>query len=76
MGLDFVPSSGNFILAKFPSEPNKNADDILQFLKDNGVYVREMGPYKLGEWLRISIGEKEGNRRLVELLRQRFSDGA
>lgn len=76
MGLEFVPGFGNFILAKFPAEPNRNADDILRFLKENGVYIREMGPYKLGDWLRISIGEKDGNRRLVELLRQRFSDGA
>ncbi len=74
MGLDFVPSFGNFILVKFPDEPGYNADDILAYLKENGVFVREMGPYRLGEYLRISIGELEGNRRLVELLKNRFSN--
>jgi histidinol-phosphate aminotransferase len=74
-GLDFVPSFGNFILVKFPAKPGRNADDIQAFLKSEGVMVREMGPYNLGEWLRISIGEKAGNRRLVELLSQRFSHG-
>lgn len=73
MGLDFVPGFGNFILVKFPEDPGRNADDILSFLKSNGVYVREMGPYKLGEWLRISIGEKDGNRRCIELLKERFT---
>lgn len=73
MGLDFVPSFGNFILVKFPEEPGRNADDILAYLKENGVFVREMGPYRLGDYLRISIGEREGNRRLAELLKERFS---
>lgn len=74
MGLEFVPSFGNFILVKFPDEPGRNADDILAYLKENGVFVREMGPYRLGDYLRISIGEREGNRRLIELLKERFSN--
>ena len=75
MGLEFVPGFGNFILVKFPEEPGRNADDILKYLKSNGVYVRDMGPYKLGDWLRISIGEKDGNRRCIELLKERFAHG-
>ncbi|NOX94296.1 MAG: histidinol-phosphate transaminase [Alphaproteobacteria bacterium] len=74
LGLEFVPSHCNFILVKFPDEPGRNANDILDFLKSEGVMVRDMGPYKLDEWLRISIGEKAGNRRLVELLSKRFGN--
>ena len=72
MGLTFVPSFGNFILVKFPDEPGRNANDIQTYLRDGGVIVREMGAYKLGEWLRISVGTKEGNRKLVELLQEKF----
>ncbi len=72
LGLDFVPSFGNFILVKFPDAPGLNADDIQAYLKSEGVIVREMGPYKLGEYLRISIGDKEGNRKLIELLEKKF----
>jgi len=74
MGIDFVPSFGNFILVKFPNEPGRNADDVLAYLKENGVFVREMGPYRLGDYLRISIGERAGNRRCIELLKERFSN--
>jgi len=72
LGLDYVPSFGNFILVRFPAAPGLNADDILAFLKSEGVIVREMGPYRLGEYLRISIGETEGNRKLIELLEKKF----
>ena len=72
MGLDFVPSYGNFILVKFPEAPGLNADAVQAFLRSHGVIVREMAPYKLGVYLRISIGEKDANRKLIELLSQKF----
>lgn len=72
LGLDYVPSFGNFILVKFPDAPGLNADEILAYLKSEGVIVREMGPYKLGDYLRVSIGEKDGNRKLIELLEKKF----
>lgn len=74
LGLEFTPSLGNFILVKFPNEAGRNADDILAYLKSEGVYVREMAPYRLGEWLRATIGTTEANRRLIELLERRFGD--
>ncbi len=75
LGLDFTPSFGNFILVKFPDAPGKTADEVRAFLKSKGVMVREMGPYKLGDHLRISIGTEKSNRRLVELLSEKFGDG-
>ncbi len=72
MGLEFVPSYGNFMLVKFPDAPGLNADDIQAYLKSEGVIVREMGPYKLGEYLRVSIGEEEGNRKFIDLLSKKF----
>ena len=72
LGLDFVPSHGNFILVKFSDEPGLNAADIQAFLKSHGVIVREMGAYKLAGYLRVSIGERDGNRKFIELLSEKF----
>ncbi len=72
MGLEHVPGFGNFILIKFPDARGLNADDIQSYLGSEGVIVREMGAYKLGEYLRVSIGEKEGNQKFIELLSQKF----
>jgi len=72
MGLTFIPSYGNFILVRFPDEPGRNASDIQTHLREGGVIVREMGAYKLGDWLRISVGTKAGNRKLIELLQEVF----
>ena len=68
IGLDVTTSYGNFLLAKFPAESGKTADDVLGALKKNGVIVREMGAYGLPDYLRISIGEAEGNRKAIELI--------
>lgn len=72
MGLEFTPSAGNFILVKFPDEPGVCAGDVQGFLQAGGVIVREMGAYRLSNYLRISIGEKDGNRKLIELLSEKF----
>lgn len=73
MGLDFVPSFGNFLLVKFPDAPGLNASDIHAYLKQNGVIVREMNAYKLPQYLRISIGPEAGNRKCIDLLAKKFS---
>jgi histidinol-phosphate aminotransferase len=72
MGLELTDSHGNFVLARFPQKAGFTAPEIQAFLREGGVLVREMGAYGLGEWLRISIGPTEANRRLVDLLAQKF----
>lgn len=76
MGLEFTPSVANFVLVRFPAEEGKTAADILEHLRKGGVLVREMGGYGLPDCLRLSIGPDEANRRLVELLAEKFSHGA
>lgn len=64
--LDHVKSFGNFVLIRFadaPAAAKAQAD-----LKREGVIVREVGAYKLGQYLRVSIGTSEANRRLVAVL--------
>ncbi len=68
LGLRFQPGFGNFLLVHFPPEGGMTAREVQDRLRTGGVIVREMGAYRLGDWLRVSIGPTEANRRFVELL--------
>lgn len=63
-GLEFIPSSGNFITIDFkrPATPIYNA------LLREGVIVRPIGGYGLPNHLRISIGLPEENDRFFTAL--------
>ena len=65
MGLKFIPSAGNFILVNV-------GDGISAFraLLQRKLIVRAMKGYNLPEWLRITIGTMEQNRRCVDALRE------
>src|SRR3546814_5073794 len=58
LGLQVLPSVGNFVLIRFPKGPEqaKAADD---FLRGRGLILRAMGGYGLAESLRLSIGTGE-----------------
>ena len=65
LGIDFVPSHANFILAEV-GDALKVFNDLLKL----GVIVRPMGGYGLPRHLRISVGLEQENRRLVSALEQ------
>jgi histidinol-phosphate aminotransferase len=65
MGLEYVPSAGNFILVRVGK-----GQGIFVELQKLGVIVRPMGGYQLPEWIRISIGTDQENRRCAEALRK------
>ena len=71
LGLQCAPAFGNFILFR---APGGDADALQNYLRDNGVIVREMGAYKLGEWLRVSIGPEVANRRFLDLLESHIAN--
>lgn len=60
LGLEFVPSYANFVLVKVG-----DGDLVFQSLMKLGVIVRAMRAYKLPEWIRVSIGTAEQNKRFV-----------
>ncbi len=62
-GLEFVPSVANFVLVKVG-----DGDVVFRDMLKQGVIVRAMRGYKLPEWVRISIGTPEQNRRCLEVL--------
>lgn len=65
LGLEWIPSSGNFVTVKVG-----NAAVVNQALLTQGVIVRPIAGYGLPEWLRVSIGLPEENARFIDALRQ------
>ncbi len=70
-GIECAPAYGNFVLFR---APGGDANGLQEYLRKGGVIVREMGAYKLGEWLRVSIGTTDGNRRFLDLIEGRLGD--
>src|SRR5437764_1026117 len=56
LGLPLTPSVANFVLARFPDEPLKNANSAFAFLQSRGILTRKMAAYGLPQYLRITIG--------------------
>jgi histidinol-phosphate aminotransferase len=68
MGLQYVPSHGNFVLVKVGEDDQAGARVNLALLRQ-GVIVRPVGAYGLPQWLRISIGLPQENAVLIAALR-------
>lgn len=69
MGLEYVPSSGNFVLVKVGKADN-DGQLVFDALQRQGVIVRPVGAYGLGAWLRVSVGLELENKRFLEVLPQ------
>lgn len=65
MGLQYVPSYGNFVLVRVGDAAHVN----LELLK-RGVIVRPVAGDGLPEWLRVTIGLPAENTRFLEALAQ------
>jgi len=68
LGLEYVPSYGNFVLVKVGSDDGAGARVNLALLK-KGVIVRPVGNYGLPQWLRVSIGLPVENATFIEALK-------
>jgi histidinol-phosphate aminotransferase len=69
LGLEFVPSYGNFVLVKVGDDEGAGARVNLALLKQ-GVIVRPVGNYGLPQWLRISIGLPQENAIFIAALKK------
>jgi len=64
LGINTQPSAGNFLLGDFGAE----AENIRQALRNQGIFIRQMGAYGLPEHLRITVGLEEENKILCQTL--------
>jgi len=69
MGIEYVPSLGNFVLIKVGDDLGASARVNLALLKQ-GVIVRPVGNYGLPQWLRISIGLPKENDIFIDALKK------
>ena len=65
LGREFVPSHANFVLVHVGS-----GRAVFEALLRRGIIIRAMDSYGLPEWVRVSVGTMEQNRRCVEALRK------
>ncbi len=63
LGLDYIPSYGNFVTFKAGDGAAVN-----QKLLQQGVIVRPIGGYGMPEWLRVTIGSEAENARFIAAL--------
>jgi histidinol-phosphate aminotransferase len=63
MKLEFVPSHANFVLVRVG-----DGDAVFQALLKQGIIVRAMRSYGLPDWIRVSVGTMDQNRRFVSAL--------
>jgi len=63
LGLEYVPSCGNFILLRVG-----NGEHIFKQLLRLGIIVRPMGGYDLPEYVRVTIGTMEENETFIDAL--------
>ena len=68
LGLEPLPSAGNFLLVRFP-DAAKSAPAALARLKAEGILVRGMAAYGLPDCLRITVGLEEELQALVASLK-------
>jgi histidinol-phosphate aminotransferase len=64
LGLEFIPSFGNFVTFKVG-----NAKDVNTALLKSGVIVRPIAGYGMPDWLRVSIGLESENARFLSSLK-------
>jgi histidinol-phosphate aminotransferase len=66
MGVRFWPSQGNFVLL----DCGRDAGEVYQALLREGVILRPLKPYKMPNYLRMSVGLPEENEAAIRALRK------
>ncbi len=67
MGLEYIPTQANFILVNV----RQSGTALFQQLLRRGIIIRDMKAYGLDQFVRITIGTQEENRRCVRALQER-----
>ncbi len=69
LGFEVLPSLANFILMRPKHQFGMDAANIHQQLLCRGVIIRPMAGYGMPDRLRVSIGNEQENRALLQALR-------
>lgn len=66
-GFNVVPSQGNFLYLYFEDESDKMK--VYSSLNENGIAICNLTVFGLDKSLRISVGDRKTNRKIVECLK-------
>ena len=66
MGISYVPSQANFIMFKTNLDGKKLCDLLIR----KGVIIRDLKPYKLDKYVRVTIGTPKENQRFIKSLKE------
>jgi histidinol-phosphate aminotransferase len=65
LNLDYVPSATNFLLIN----TKRDAENVFNEMLKRGVIIRSMAAYRLNNWIRVTIGAEEENRKFISALK-------
>ena len=66
LGLELVPTEANFILAKV----GPDAEAVTKRLFEKKIVIRGLGGYGLKEYIRVTVGTMNENKRFIEALKR------
>lgn len=69
MGCTVIPSQSNFIMFS-PPAGTVSAKDLHTRLLERGMIIRGLGAYRLPDWLRVTVGQKDENLFFISLCRE------
>jgi len=70
LGLEWIPSAGNFVSVKIPRAGGKSqAGSAFEKLLRQGVIVRPVAGYGMPDHLRVTIGLRDENERFLSALK-------
>ncbi len=73
LGLECTTSYANFALIRFPHQQGHSSRQADAFLRSQGIIVRAMASYGLGDCLRVSIGTEEEMKAFMDALTEFMS---
>lgn len=66
LGFSYVPSNGNFVLVHTGIDGGRLEEEFLRY----GIMIRNGADFGLPDWLRISVGTEEENRKVTKALQE------
>ena len=71
LGFEVLPSAANFVFAKYPG---RDAADIFEAAKKNGIYFRYFNQDRIKDYLRITIGTDEEMDKVIDFFKTYLMD--
>jgi histidinol-phosphate aminotransferase len=65
LGIEYVPSHANFVLLRVGQ-----GEEVFNRLLAQGIIVRPMGGYQFPEYIRVTIGTMDENRKFIDGLKK------